>query len=238
MTLRQKRWVLLILLALVPILGGCEGCTDKEKLRKPGAPSNLVATAVSYNRIDLTWQDNSNNEDGFRVGCNIYGGSTYYEVADLSANTTSFAHSGLDPLTAYKYYIQAYNEAGAANSNVAEVTTLSGVEILDYQLGEKYGDAWVTGHARNNTNETLDSVTITVWFYDAGGIMLDSEDDIAFDVPPLTTWEFDCWAITLERSRVDHIVVEVTDVNIYSWSSGDKSKVEVGPETKKGLSGE
>lgn len=237
MTLRQKRWVLLILLALVPILGGCEGCTDKEKVRRPGAPSNLVATAVSYNWIDLTWQDNSNNEDGFRVGCNIYGGSTYYEVADLSANTTSFTHSGLDPLTAYKYYIQAYNEAGAANSNVVEATTLSGVEILDYQLGEKYGDAWVTGHARNNTNETLDSVTITVWFYDAGGIMLDSEDDIAFDVPALTTWEFDCWAITLERYRVDYVVVEVTDVNIYSWSRADKSKVEIGPETRKGLSG-
>ena len=38
----------------------------------------------------------------------------------------------------------------------------------------------MTGHARNNTNETLDSVTITVWFYGAGGIMLDSEDDIVF----------------------------------------------------------
>lgn len=225
------------LLALVPILGGCEGCTDKEKLRKLGAPSNLVATAISYNQIDLTWQDNSNNEDGFRVGCNIYGGSTYYEVADLSPNTTYWSHSGLDPLTTYKYYIQAYNEAGAANSNIAEATTLSGVEILDYILGEKYGDAWVTGHARNNTNETLDSVTITVWFYDVNGIMLDSEDDIAFDVPALTTWEFDCWAITLERYRVDHVVVEVTDVDIYLSSRADKGKIEMGPETKKGLSG-
>ena len=237
MTLRQKRWVLLILLALVPILGGCEGCTDKEKLRKPGAPSNLVATAVSYNRIDLTWQDNSNNEDGFRVGCNVYGGSSYYEVVDLSANTTSFTHSGLDPLTAYKYYIQAYNEAGAANSNVVEATTLSGVEILDYQLGEKSGYARVTGHARNNTNETLDLVIITAWFYDAGGIKLDSDDDWTFDVPALKTWEFECWDVRLERYRVDHVVVKVTDVKIYSRSRADKSKVEIGPETRKGLSG-
>jgi len=237
-SLKWRKWAVLALLVLIPILSGCEWFTQKKKLRKPGAPSNLVATATSYNRIDLSWQDNSNNEDGFRIGCNIYGGSTYYEIADLPAGNTSFAHSGLDPLTTYKYYIQAYNDAGMANSNIAEATTLSGVEILDYQLGEKYDDAWVTGHARNNTNETLDSVTITVWFYDADDIMLDSEDDIAFDVPALTTWEFDCWAITLERNRVDRIVVEVTDVNIYTWSTTDESKADMKPETKRGLSGD
>lgn len=130
----------------------------------------------------------------------------------MPPDTTHFVHSQLDPLTTYKYYIYAYNKTGGASSNEIEATTLSGVEILDFQLGEKYGNAQVTGHARNTTNETLDSVTITVWFYDASGVMLDSENDIAFDVPALTIWEFDCWAITLERYRVDHIVVEITDV--------------------------
>ena len=32
----------------------------------PVAPSNLVATAVSTTGINLTWQDNSNNETGFK----------------------------------------------------------------------------------------------------------------------------------------------------------------------------
>ena len=212
MSFRWQKWAVLLLLAVMPILGGCEWITDEEKLRKPRVPSNLVVTAVSYNQIDLTWQDNSNNETGFRVGCNIFGGSTYYEIADLPQNTCSWAHSGLDPLRTYRYYIQAYNEAGAANSDIAEATTLSGVEILDYELGERYGDAQVTGHARNNTNETLDSVTITVRFYDATGIMLDSKDDIAFDIRPLTTWKVDCWAVGLERGQVDYVAVEVTDV--------------------------
>ncbi|GAF67225.1 unnamed protein product, partial [marine sediment metagenome] len=45
-------------------------------------------------------------------------------------------------------------------------------------------------------------------------------------------------AITLERNRVDRIVVEVTDVNIYTWSTTDESKADMKPETKRGLSGD
>ena len=33
----------------------------------PAAPSNLTADAVTKDRIDLTWQDNSDNEDGFKI---------------------------------------------------------------------------------------------------------------------------------------------------------------------------
>src|SRR5207244_2471990 len=33
----------------------------------PASPSNLVATAVSAGRIELTWADNSNNEDSFKL---------------------------------------------------------------------------------------------------------------------------------------------------------------------------
>lgn len=231
--IKIRYFVLMACLALVIL---ASGCIKTDPRTKPGAPSNLVGKAISHREVQLTWQDNSDNEDGFRVACNIYGGDKYYEIGDLPANTTSFAHSELDPLETYRYYVQAYNDIGEANSNTIEVITLSGVTILDYSLGEKWGDAWVTGHARNDTDEMLTLATITVWFYDAGGIMLDSEDDIAFDIPPLTTWEFDCWAITLERSRVDHIVVEITNVIIFSSSEKENGK-EMGPESEWGLSG-
>src|SRR3989449_6264163 len=45
----------------------------------PVAPTNLTATAVSGNEIDLAWTDNATDEDGFRieycagVGCTAFG---------------------------------------------------------------------------------------------------------------------------------------------------------------------
>jgi len=197
------------------LLGGCS--TNKEQL-KPGAPSNLTATAVAYDQIELNWQDNSDDEDGFVVACNApYQGIEYYEVADLGPDATYFLHLGLDPLKTYRYYVYAYNEKGETYSNQTEVTTPSGIEILDYELKDKYHIyAWVTGHAQSNINYII-LATIRVWFYDSDNLYLDSAYCHESDLPPLATWEFDSWDSinTLTRERVDHATVEVTSVYVY-----------------------
>jgi plastocyanin len=60
------------------------------------APSNLQATAVSTGEIDLTWNDNSNNETGFSVERRTVT-TTYEVVATVGPNTRSAAVTGLDP---------------------------------------------------------------------------------------------------------------------------------------------
>jgi len=182
----------------------------------PSAPSDLVSIAVAYDQIDLNWQDNSENEDGFRVQCNIWG--QFIEIADLPANTTSFSHSGLEPLETYSYYVQSYNEIGEANSNIVEATTLSGIKILDYRLETKGcvdGKAFVTGHAQSNINEII-SVMIQVWFYDFNNVYLDFALCQKYNIPPLVTWEFDSWDSlkTLNSREVSYVTVEVTRVDI------------------------
>lgn len=89
----------------------------------PLAPSNLSATAVSRNRIDLKWTDNSNNETGFKIERRTNTGS-YSEIATVGLNVTSYSDTGLNRRTRYYYRVRAYNSAGySAYSNEASART-------------------------------------------------------------------------------------------------------------------
>ncbi|MEJ2697721.1 MAG: fibronectin type III domain-containing protein, partial [Candidatus Sulfobium sp.] len=92
----------------------------------PTAPDNLTATAVSSSQINLTWRDNSTNESFFEIW--RYQSSTGWGVIDtVSANTTSYASTGLAASTTYVYMVRAYNSAGYSTySNNAWDATLSG----------------------------------------------------------------------------------------------------------------
>jgi hypothetical protein len=90
----------------------------------PAAPSDLTAGAISYSRIDLTWQDNSDDETGFRIERKTVSGS-YSQIATVGANVTSYSSSRLSASTTYYYRVRAYK--GTLNSDYcceASATTL------------------------------------------------------------------------------------------------------------------
>lgn len=90
----------------------------------PAAPSALAATAASSSQINLSWTDNSSNEDNFIVARAATAGGPYTDIATLSANTTSYADTGLDASTAYYYVVRAGNSVGeSGNSAEASATT-------------------------------------------------------------------------------------------------------------------
>jgi hypothetical protein len=93
----------------------------------PSAPSNLAGIAVSTSQINLTWADNANNENGFKIE-RCQGSATCTNFAPLTtvaANVTAYSDSGLLPGTIYRYQIRATNGNGdSVNSNIATVTTL------------------------------------------------------------------------------------------------------------------
>jgi hypothetical protein len=88
----------------------------------PAAPSELVAVAVSDARIDLTWEDNANNESGFRIERSL-NGFDFTEIASVGPNVTSFSDLTVFASTAFFYRVFSFNNFGNAVSNVAGVTT-------------------------------------------------------------------------------------------------------------------
>lgn len=89
----------------------------------PATPTNLVATAASASRIDLTWTDQASNEEGFSIERST-DGTTFAVLATVGANVTTYANTGLPAATTYTYRVRATNSAGAsAYSNLATAST-------------------------------------------------------------------------------------------------------------------
>jgi hypothetical protein len=91
----------------------------------PGTPTALTATGISDTQINLSWADNANNEDGFRIEqCSGTGCTTFTEIATVGPNVTTYQNTGLSASTTYRYQVRAYNVTGNSNySNIASATT-------------------------------------------------------------------------------------------------------------------
>jgi glucose/arabinose dehydrogenase len=91
----------------------------------PAAPSNLTAKAPGNSRkADLTWMDNAQTEDGFRIERSTNGG-VFTQIATVGRNVTAYSDTGLARGTTYSYRVLAYNASGASppSDPPASVTT-------------------------------------------------------------------------------------------------------------------
>ncbi len=79
----------------------------------PDPPSNITGQSAAIFNIPVQWQDNSDNEDGFRVyreGSDEPGVRKL--VGETSANTPTFLDTETSCSVVYQYTIASYNEAG------------------------------------------------------------------------------------------------------------------------------
>jgi len=91
----------------------------------PNAATNLGATTVSSKQINLSWQDNSNNESGFKIERKTGVAGAYIQIATVGFNITRYSNTALTSNTTYYYRVKAYSIAGnSAYSNEAQVKTL------------------------------------------------------------------------------------------------------------------
>jgi hypothetical protein len=87
--------------------------TQGGMVAKPKAPTSLVARAASNRQVNLTWRDNATNEAGYRIERRI-GTAAWTQIAEVAANTISFANLGLTPNTSYTYRVRAFNTGGTS----------------------------------------------------------------------------------------------------------------------------
>ena len=96
----------------------------------PTPPATFVAVAEGFNRVELSWKDNSDNESVFTIYRATNENGPYEAIASVAANTTSYTdQTGLLPETQYYYKVAAANADGTEiESNTFPATTLTSVE--------------------------------------------------------------------------------------------------------------
>ena len=103
----------------------------------PAAPTSLTATATSTSQINLSWSDNSSDEDGFTIERKTGANGTYAEIFTAAANATSYSNTGLAEGTNYVYRVRAFNAGGNSNdSNEASATTQGGSGTTNLALNQ------------------------------------------------------------------------------------------------------
>ncbi|NOT35086.1 MAG: hypothetical protein HOP12_13125 [Candidatus Eisenbacteria bacterium] len=90
----------------------------------PLDPSGLVAAALAYNTVQLTWADNSTDETSFEIERSTSGpGGPFSPLTSVSANIVSALDAPLTAASSYCYRVRAVNGVGASGFTNAECAT-------------------------------------------------------------------------------------------------------------------
>jgi hypothetical protein len=92
---------------LVLVLGLTTACDAVD-----GEDSDEIGYTAST--LTIAWDDNANDEDGYRLERKTGTGGSFALVGTLSANSSTFADVLLEPEQTYCYRVQAFNSAGAS----------------------------------------------------------------------------------------------------------------------------
>ncbi len=104
--------------------------TTPAAITRPGAPTDLTATAMGMNQIDLSWTAPSSDGGaaitGYRIQVSPNGTGNWTNLVGNTntPNTTRYEHTNLSPGTTRHYRVRAINSEGAGNpSNIDHATT-------------------------------------------------------------------------------------------------------------------
>ncbi len=103
----------------------------------PAAPSSLRAVSTAFDRINLTWVDNSsgaNNETGFEIVRSTSKTGPFANIVTVPAGTIAYTDTGLTANTVYFYKIRAIGTGG-------ESVFVSNYTEANWKLNNNLNDA-------------------------------------------------------------------------------------------------
>ncbi len=146
----------------------------------PAAPSNLTAQSNGVRQIALTWQDNADDELGFRVDRDS--GMGFEMVQLLGADSTTWADTGLIGGGTYTYRVIAWNNTGDSQpSNTDSAVALPEyIHVDDADASVSYSTGWVaqaglSGRTNGTTHETMSADADVSFTFTGIGIQLIAE---------------------------------------------------------------
>lgn len=110
----------------------------KELAPAPVSPTNLEVTISTTSSVQLTWEDNSDDEVGFVIERSIDLGG--FELIDSVAfNVTDYIDNNLDVNSTYSYRVYAYNTAGNSEySNTVNVDIAYPINFINADLNNVF----------------------------------------------------------------------------------------------------
>ena len=213
---------LILIIGLIAISE--RSCVNRNKTVKSGsssipstfiinAPSRLSATVISYSQINLTWLDNSNNEDGFEIERST-DGVNYTVLATVNANTPYYYDMGPFSLVNYYYRVRAYNSIGDYSdySNV----TIVGIEVTGWS---------VIAAGQAHSLALAGDSTLWGWGDNQYGQLNPADPNSSLASPTLLSSELD-W------SRIGagyyHTLVIKNNRTLWAWGNNDYGQLGVG----------
>jgi len=186
----------------------------------PIAPSNLTATAILSNKVQLHWQDNSTNETGFKIERKTGAGGTYAQVGTVGANVTTFTNTGPIVNTTYFYRVKAYNLGGSSvPSNEVSAMTLAAPVLTSPAIGATVTTLTPTLTWNASTNAASYNVQVATTTTFTTPLVNDSTTSLSYDITGGLNWNtYYYWRVNAQN-----------DGGTSSWSTARRFKTSVGP---------
>ncbi|MCG8310100.1 MAG: hypothetical protein MI975_22070, partial [Cytophagales bacterium] len=200
----------------------------------PGVPGSLNTSVIFPQHVQLTWQDNASNEDGFVVERNTNRAGFQY-LDSLAADSTSYIDSTTLLGNEYIYRLSAFNSGGSSGYSNSDTVDVSEITVR-YEIEDNFiilsdvGSNGAVGVGSSPVNSNGQAVKV----FDSG-----DEISFGFTVPNAGTYDLGLWLRCGSAAGPDVFWPDGYEFNIPGIGPivfvGDTSTI-TGPESAYGTS--